>query len=74
MTTSLADRLKSLGVQVGASNIKPQKPAAFPIEKVLDGELEITPLGSVFSVHKVFETGATHGRVVLNPDFDPSIL
>jgi hypothetical protein len=69
-TGSLSDRLKSLGVQLGANGIAPKKITGFPIENVLEGELESTPEGEVFSIHKVYEIGYKHGRISMNPEFD----
>ncbi|MHC1784771.1 MAG: ribonuclease H-like domain-containing protein [Anaerolineaceae bacterium] len=69
-TGSLSDRLKSLGVQLGANGIASKKITGFPIENVLEGELESTPEGEVFSIHKVFEVGYRHGRISMKPEFE----
>lgn len=68
-TGNLSDRLKSLGVQLGPGAVVSSHSSVFPIEKVLDGELEISPLGEVFTIHKVFPPGFRHGRIPLDPDF-----
>ena len=48
---SLSDRLKALGVQLGAENLPQDKAARkVPIESLLEGELAITPHGEVFQV------------------------
>ena len=48
MTESLSDRLKSLGVQLGAQNLKPRpEQTRFPIEDVVEGVEINTPLGAV---------------------------
>lgn len=48
---SLSDRLKSLGVKVGAQDLPPpKKRAAYPIEHVIPGEFLDTPHGQAFVV------------------------
>lgn len=48
---SLSDRLKSLGVKVGAQDLPPpKKRAAYPIEHVIPGEFLDTPYGQAFVV------------------------
>jgi uncharacterized protein YprB with RNaseH-like and TPR domain len=71
---NLSDRLKSLGVQLGAAAVLKKKPSVFPIETVLDGELETTPQGEVFTIHKVFRPGFRHGQILLEPDFQFPLL
>jgi uncharacterized protein len=53
---SLSDKLKSLGVRVGANNITPVKPARneFPIEEVIQGVDFKTTLGNTFMVEQLF--------------------
>ena len=60
---SLSDKLKSLGVRVGANNIKSDKPARneFPIEQVIQGVDFSTNLGIVFVVEQFFPLDFRHG-------------
>jgi uncharacterized protein YprB with RNaseH-like and TPR domain len=53
---SLSDKLKSLGVTVGADGIDlPKEPSKFPIEKVVPNGDEInTPFGQTFVVHETY--------------------
>lgn len=61
---SLSDRLKSLGVQIGAQNLKPRaEKNHFPIEDVIDGEDIATPLGSVYQVTQDYDFHYQHGLV-----------
>ncbi|HWQ83237.1 MAG TPA: ribonuclease H-like domain-containing protein [Anaerolineales bacterium] len=63
---SLADRLKSLGVQVGAQNLPPrQAEYPFPIEKVVGGELLYTHFGPTYQVEERFPAGHLHGSLGL---------
>jgi tetratricopeptide (TPR) repeat protein len=50
MPPTLSDKLKALGVQVGARNLAPPSaaPVDFPIEAVVAGRLHSTELGPVF--------------------------
>ncbi len=69
---SLSDRLKALGVQIGPQNISPsQRRPSFPIETVVDGQFQETPLGQAFVVEQRFPAGQDLGRTKL--DFDSSL-
>lgn len=66
MSPSLADKLKSLGVKVGASNLKPPAPKArrdSSLEQALEGRWLETRRGETFVVEQVYSTGYRHGRV-----------
>ena len=63
---TLSDKLKSLGVQVGAKNLPPPKPKhANSIEKVLPGRIHATPLGETFIVEQTFTSDYRHGNATL---------
>ncbi len=68
---SLSDKLKSLGVNVGARNL-PQPPKrvtqVHPIEQVVAGQFQSTDLGSVFVTEQPYDMGYRHGRVGLWPE------
>ncbi len=67
--TSLADRLKALGVQLGAGQLEPppvppQDPHA--IENVLPGRFAPTPFGDIFVTETVYPAGHVHGQAALH--------
>ena len=64
---TLIERLKSLGVNLGSSNIKPRE--KFPIEKVIHGEWLHDSLGDTFKVREVFSGGHQRGLMNLESDF-----
>jgi hypothetical protein len=54
---SLSDKLKALGVNIGADGIKqPSKSPKFPIESVIEGEEIDTPYGQAFVINKTFNS------------------
>jgi len=65
--TTLSDKLKSLGVQVGVRNLPPPKPPTdiYTIEKVVSGHFQPTPHGEVFVVEKLYDATYQHGQVGL---------
>ncbi|HLD92799.1 MAG TPA: ribonuclease H-like domain-containing protein [Anaerolineales bacterium] len=70
--TSLSDRLKSLGVQLGAGNLQPAAPRAeYPIYSVVGGTTQLTDFGEAYFVERFIPSEETHG---LNPLRFPSIL
>lgn len=67
---SLSDKLKALGVQVGAQNLAklPKRlPEAYPIEQVIPGRLRTTRHGQLFTSETVYSGDYRHGRVGLWP-------
>ena len=65
---SLSDKLKALGVQVGARNLPkpPQRlPEAHPIEEVVSGRIQSTSWGPVFVSETAYPSSYRHGRVGL---------
>jgi hypothetical protein len=76
MDHSLLDRLKSLGVQVGTSQVKkPGKSSdRVPIDKVIDGTEHTTPFGSAFLADERFPTDYQHGLIPFNQTVDFSLL
>jgi len=66
--SDLSDKLKSLGVKLGAKDIKPaEKPAseASAIEAILGGGPRQTPLGETYVVEARYPYGHAHGRAQL---------
>lgn len=65
--SSLSDRLKNLGVQLGANNIPPpRKSSSFPIESVVEGRLIETPFGQAFVVEGRYPFGHDQGNSKLD--------
>jgi hypothetical protein len=61
---TLTDRLKSLGVQIGARNLPappPQPAADYPIERVVSGEFWPTPHGPIFVSETRYLPAYRHG-------------
>ncbi len=72
---SLADKLKALGVKVGAADLTP--PAAAPRPKIaalLPGEFRPTPAGEVFVVEQVFSAAYRHGVMPLSFSLSPLVI
>jgi uncharacterized protein YprB with RNaseH-like and TPR domain len=64
--TNLSDRLKSLGVKVGAEKSQPEQRAKYPIENVVEGEFRETHSGETFVVEVVYSLDHRHGQIELN--------
>jgi uncharacterized protein YprB with RNaseH-like and TPR domain len=65
--SSLSDKLKSLGVKVGASEIptppsRPKTGSMLELEQELSGHTLATPLGETFIVEEHYPTGQPYGR------------
>lgn len=61
---SLSDRLKSLGVKIGAHDLpSPQAERIFSIESVLEGKVIPTHLGETFAVESRYSSGYAQGSV-----------
>ena len=71
MPLSLSDKLKSLGVKVGAKDIKPPQPKLattdYPIELILPGRDWETDFGPAYVVEQIFDHDHQHGAVGLRP-------
>ena len=63
----LSDRLKALGVKLGADQ-QPQAKTSrkYPIETVMDGILKSTPHGEVFQVNMLYPPSHLQGNTALN--------
>lgn len=60
--SSLADRLKALGVQIGARDLKPQRGQSHGIESVLPGEVHDTDFGPAFVVQHFLPAEQAYGH------------
>lgn len=68
---SLADKLKSLGVNLGTENLSSKPPrnrVDFPIDRVLSGEWQSTPHGEIFVVENRYAADFEQGTVPLRGD------
>lgn len=67
--SSLSDKLRSLGVQVGADNLPSNNKGQEPknLIDVLPGRWESTPHGETFTVEKVYPAGHSIGKYPLSP-------
>lgn len=76
MSESISDKLKSLGVQVGAQKIPATKgkEVRYPIESVLDGVDLATIFGTTFMVENRFGVDYVHGDVTLLNDVNPQVI
>lgn len=67
--SDLSDKLKSLGVKIGAKEVMPlDKPASTPsvFESILGGGPRQTPLGETYVVEARYAYGQAHGRARLS--------
>jgi uncharacterized protein YprB with RNaseH-like and TPR domain len=63
---SLSDRLKLLGVQIGAKELAPKPARAnHPIETVVEGNLQQTDFGEAFVIERFLPTEELHGELPL---------
>ena len=64
---SLSDKLKSLGVKVGARDLPPPRPRAevYAVEQLLPGYFQPTSRGEIFVVEKLYSPEYRHGRAGL---------
>ena len=65
--SSLADKLKSLGVQLGARDLPPPRrlSQAYAIEEVVSGRFQPTPEGELFVAETLYDPTYRHGQVGL---------
>ncbi len=67
--SSLSDKLKALGVKVGAQDLKPPRPKhPFPLEKVLGGRVQETACGETVVIDKTLPIDTPHGCRTLRID------
>jgi uncharacterized protein YprB with RNaseH-like and TPR domain len=69
---TLSDRLKSLGVKVGAQDLPPPQPSkTFPVEEVVAGRFVDTGDGSTYLIEQDFPVDYIHGQVGLRVSTRP---
>lgn len=68
LSDNLSDRLKALGVRLGAQDLPPipGRTKKVPIESVVPGEYIDTPLGTCFAVKQHFPPDYLHGATFLH--------
>jgi len=73
---SLSDKLKSLGVQIGASNLPEPKPKTknYPVEEIVNGQEVNNPFGSTFLVRSDYPLDYNHGSIVLSANHNLTII
>jgi len=73
---SLSDKLKSLGVQIGAQGLNPEQdqPSRIPLDEILPGSWHQTRRGDTFVVQKSYPLDESHGNLSLQPADDLSWL
>ena len=76
MAESLSDKLKALGVQLGARNIPPPKPRQLPprIETIIPGEAVTTPFGETYVSENWYEQDYQHGQIQFRNSLNMHIL
>jgi uncharacterized protein YprB with RNaseH-like and TPR domain len=63
---SLSDKLKSLGVKVGARDLPPPRPRdPYPVQQIVPGRFQETPQGEVFLVERQYPLEHRQGRASL---------
>jgi uncharacterized protein YprB with RNaseH-like and TPR domain len=63
--STLSDKLKKMGVQLGAEDLPQPSGEKHPIETVVPGELHATPQGEVFLVEERYPSDHLHGAFEL---------
>jgi uncharacterized protein YprB with RNaseH-like and TPR domain len=73
--SSLADKLKSLGVRTGAQDLQaPDKKRSTPIDEIVDGRFIETPYGLTFVIESNYPGDYSHGPIDLNLDASFEVL
>jgi uncharacterized protein YprB with RNaseH-like and TPR domain len=72
--SSLAEKLKALGVKTGTPDIKPPQTAGFPVESVVDGNYVSTRYGDAFICATHYPLDYQHGVVPILFSDDLSTL
>ena len=72
---SLSDKLKSLGVKVGAADLKKSESyRQNEIDKVVEGEFRATPAGETFVANLSFSGEYRHGHASIRPEYSFDVL
>ena len=72
---TLTDRLKSLGVKIGAKDLPPPRSGkSFPVEEIIAGRFLDTGNGATYLIEEDFPAGYIHGQVGLRIATKPQII
>jgi uncharacterized protein YprB with RNaseH-like and TPR domain len=72
---SLSDKLKSLGVKIGATNLSKNEPVpSFEIDQVVDGFFQPGPSGETFVARQTFGLDYRHGQTSILPGHPFDVL
>ena len=72
--SSLADKLKSLGVKTGTAHLSAPKPASPKIDLIVPGIFLQTPRGEAFVAEQAFDEEYLHGKTSPYSEFPRSII
>ncbi|MBN1303880.1 MAG: ribonuclease H-like domain-containing protein [Anaerolineales bacterium] len=72
--SSLADKLKALGVKVGTDLTPPKPVSVQPIEEVVPGEYHQTSHGEAFAAEECYPADYLHGRFALKSEVPLDML
>ena len=72
--SSLADKLKSLGVKTGTAHLSAPKPASLTIDSIVAGTFLQTPRGEAFVAGQSFDEEYLHGKTSPYSEFPRSII
>lgn len=72
--SSLADKLKALGVKTGTADLSAPKPASRSIDSVVAGTFSQTPRGEAFIAEQTFAEDYLHGNTPYASSFPLSLI
>ena len=72
--SSLADKLKSLGVKTGTAHLTAPKPASPKIDSVVAGTFLQTPRGEAFVAEQIFDEEYLHGETSPYSEFPLEVI
>lgn len=72
---TLTERLKSMGVKIGAKDLPPPQPVkTFPVEEIVAGRFIDTGNGSTYLIEQDFPESYVHGQVGLRISTSPTTI
>ena len=72
---SLSERLRSLGVKVGAQDLPAPRPrSSWPVEDVLPGRFQVTSAGQTYLVEAFYPSDYLHGSTHLGLEQPPVVI
>jgi len=72
----LSDKLKALGLKLGAQNLPPPQPRreVYAVEQVIPGRFQATPEGEIFVAEKIYPPTYQHGQAGLQLTAPPHLI